>query len=148
MPRLLRSVNNAFDFKTAEATELPGGFPAIRLQGTWKPDRLAHFVPDTGGSGAGESERMQRLPSHVPHYLVVFLGRDDLFPYRLEFRRKAPPPLPGQPPAEDSALVTLELYEVSLNGPIARERFFYDPGPLEYTEQTDRFLESLGVKKK
>ena len=91
---------------------------------------------------------MQRLPEHLPDGVVLFLGREDLFPFRVEYRRRMPRSPLGQGYEEDSAVVTMDLFEVSLNMPPDDLRFSFAPGNLEYSDQTDHFLERLGLKKK
>lgn len=146
VPRLLRALQCNFDFSPPQAAELPGGFPTLRLEGQWKSDRLAALY---GGShvaaGQGRAGDLGALPPQAPHHVMVYLGRDDLFPYRIEFRRSNPSNRNSGRTGRDPIMAVMELREVVFNVPIAREQFHYDPGTLEYTEQTDRFLESLGV---
>lgn len=143
IPRLLRALDRDFDFSAPQAAELPGGFPTLRIEGRWKPERLAALCPESkakaGQSGAGDP---RPLPQQLPHRAVLHLGRDDLFPYRIEFRRSVASGPTAKTDAEHPVAV-MELREVVFNVPISREQFHYDPGTLEYTEQTDRFLESL-----
>ncbi len=141
IPRLLRSLNRDFDFSAPQAAELSGGFPTLRIEGRWKPDRLVALYPAYLGAGQGREGDASALPPHVPQRVVLHLGRDDLFPYRIEFRR-------GESSSGTHAehlMAVMELREVVFNVPIGREQFHYDPGTQGYTEQTDRFLESLGL---
>ena len=52
------------------------------------------------------------------------------------------------PSADDEGrlLVSIDLDDVRLNFPIDRTRFFYNPGSGEPADQTNAFLQSLGVK--
>lgn len=147
LPRLLRGLNAAFDFQRIEETEL-GRLRAIRLQGSWKPERLARLLSgqNQAAKNANGSE-LDRLPPHVPHYVVLYLGKQHLFPCRIQYCRNVKPPGPGLPPAKDIAIVTMDLPEVTFDAPIHPREFHYDPGPLQYVEETDRFLETLGLKK-
>jgi hypothetical protein len=79
--------------------------------------------------------------------VVLFLGRDDLFPFRVEYRRSTPPSL-VRGADDDSATVTMDLYEVTFNVPLSPSRFTFAPGNLEHSDQTDRFLERLGAGKR
>ena len=144
IPRLLRALDRDFDFSPPRVAELPGGFPTLRAEGRWKPDRLVPLLPESKAApGQGRAGDPSALPSHVPHRVVLDLGRDDLFPYRIEFRRTGV--VASTDTDRDQLIAVMELREVVFNVPIAREVFHYDPGTLEYTEQTDRFLESLGL---
>ncbi|MCR4412020.1 MAG: hypothetical protein NUV77_06290 [Thermoguttaceae bacterium] len=144
--RLLRGLNATFAFTQAEPATLTGGFPVFRLEGRWRPERLRALFPEqAGGAGEGRAGDLDALPPHVPHYVVVYLGRDDLFPYRTEYHRLGASSPAASRPTGDSTIAVMELREVTYNAPIAREQFYYDPGTLEYSEQTDQWLESLGA---
>ncbi len=146
IPRLLRALQRNFDFSPPQAAELPGGFPTLRLEGQWKSDRLAALYPGSPvAAGQGRAGDREALPPQAPHDVLVYLGRDDLFPYRIEFRSSSQSNSHSDQTGRDPIRAVMELREVVFNVPIAREQFHYDPGTLEYTEQTDRFLESLGV---
>ena len=43
------------------------------------------------------------------------------------------------------AIVTMDLYEVSFDAPIAPQRFFYNPGNVESKDRTKSFIQALGV---
>jgi hypothetical protein len=144
--RLLRGLHATFAFTHAEPATLTGGFPVIRLEGRWRPEKLRALFPELAmGATEGRAGGLDALPPHVPHLVVVYLGRDDLFPYRTEYHRLGTSPPAASHPTGDSMIAVMELREVTYNAPIAREQFYYDPGTLEYSEQTDRMLESLGA---
>jgi len=142
LPRLLRGLEATFDFNSAE----PGTFgrlPVWRLQGRWKPDRLAKILPDQKAViEAGEPPDLTRLPEHLPDRVVLMLGQDDLFPYRVEYRRGIPEKAGGQ--NDGRPLVTMELFDVKLDVPIDRARFVYNPGNTGFSDETESFISSLG----
>lgn len=146
LPKLLRSFNGAMEFTSAEETTLPGNFAATCLRGSWKRDWLAQMLPDQAAAiKEGQSADLANLPAHVPHFVLLFLGKDDLFPYRVECHRQVVGP--KDQAGTDVEIIRMELFDVIINSPIPADSFKYDPGELEYAERTDRFLESLGVKK-
>jgi len=149
LPKLLRNLRDWFQFISAEETKLPDGTPVVRLRGEWRTDRLAALMPNPEAAiKSGAPVSWDKLPQHLPHFAVVFLGRDDLFPFRIEFgRRLAQPSLRVDGPTE-STIVTMDLFEVSLKVSFHRSRFTFSPGNLEYSDQTERFLERLGLKKR
>jgi hypothetical protein len=149
LPKLLRSLRDRFDFVSASETVLPDKTPVICLRGQWKSDRLAAFLPGLEEARrSGPPPNSDDLPKHLPHFALLFLGRDDLFPFRIEYRRRLPHTalrLDGQ---TESTMVTMDLYEVSLQVPFDPERFTFKPGNLECSNQTTHFVERLGFQKK
>ncbi len=146
LPRLLRGLSIAFDFGTieAESVRLKNGMPAWKVVGLWRPDQLRATAPGLEEStGPARVIEMDDLPSHLPGAVVLVLGQKDLFPYRIEFRRGRH----GPPAAEDgdNEGVTLELSRVNIDGPTKPTWFVYNPGDLDYADQTRAFLKSLGV---
>jgi len=143
LPRLLRGLQAAFDFSSAEQGHF-GRLPVWRLQGQWKPDRLAKILPDQKAAiEAGRPPDLVKLPEHLPDRVVLMLGQDDLFPYRIEYRRGIPEKAGGR--NDSRALVTMELFDVKLNVPIDRNRFIYNRGSTDFSDQTESFISSLGA---
>ena len=86
-----------------------------------------------------------KLPKHLPDRVLLLLGQEDLFPYRIEYRRQ----LDKKEAAggeESRAVVTMELFEVNLNAPAEPTRFLYNPGSMEPEDQTQAFLGSIGAR--
>lgn len=147
LSELLRDLRDWFQFTTVTDTKLRDQTPVLRLDGVWKPDRLAGLVPDGKSATVSSDGVAARLPEHLPDRVVLFLGREDLFPFRVEYRRSRPPTLiPGV--EDDSATVAMDLFEATFNIPLNPSRFAFTPGNLDYSDQTDRFLERFGVGKK
>lgn len=60
--------------------------PAYMLEGTWKPDRMLFWLPDQKPAfEQGQPFNIDKLPAMLPDRVLVFLGRDDLFPRRIDF---------------------------------------------------------------
>ena len=144
LPKLLRSLEAAFDFHSVEEALLADQLPVFRLQGNWKPDQLAQEGSETDGEKKGKSVDRSELGDHVPNHVVLWLGKMDTFPYRIEYRRREPNRRKGDAP-KDRSIITLEFFEVDLNAPIHPTRFLYSPGDLEYSDDTKRFLKKLGL---
>jgi hypothetical protein len=147
LSELLRDLRDSFDFISAGEAKLADQTPVTRLEGTWKADRLATLVPRGGPRPKSASEVTPNLPEHLPDRVVLFLGRDDLFPFRVEYRRRGPQSI-IRGPDDDQVTVAMDLYDVTFNAPRNSSRFVFTPGNLEHSDQTDRFLERLGVAKK
>jgi hypothetical protein len=146
LPRLLRGLNLAFHFGTIEAepVRLRNQMPGWKIVGLWRPDQLVKMAPDLKESiEAGNLIDADDLPAHLPNSVVLLLSQKDLFPYGVEFRRTHH----GSPAAAkaDYEGVTWELLQVELDGPTKPAWFIYNPGDLNYADQTREFLKSLGV---
>ncbi|MBL9124462.1 MAG: hypothetical protein JNG90_12575 [Planctomycetaceae bacterium] len=148
LPRLLRMLSEAFDYRAINEGRLEG-MPVWILEGTWTPELLAVLLPEQKGAiEAGQGVQLAKLPTHIPDRVTLYLGRDDLFPYRLEYHRdhlgekeweraeRANPP---------HSIVKLEWFEVRFDLPLARDQFAFDPGETKYEDATKRYLESLGL---
>ena len=146
LPRLLRGLNLAFNFGTIEAepVSLRNQMAGWKIVGLWKPDQLVKMAPNLKESiEAGNVIDADDLPAHLPNSVVLLLRQKDLFPYGVEFRRVHK----GSPAANaDYEGVTWELLQVELDGPTKPAWFIYNPGDLDYADQTREFLKSLGVE--
>jgi hypothetical protein len=150
LPKMLRGLHASFEFTAAEETRLAGlPVPAWKLEGQWRPQVLAHLAPDQQKAiAAGKPIAVDKLPPHLPERVVLFLGKDDLFPYCVEYHRRVPAGLPGLESSLDRIIVRVDFFEVMLGVAIHPNRFAFAPGKLEYTDQTEKLLEGLGVPKK
>jgi len=150
LPRLLRALDNSFRFTAMEQTQLKtkrGLMPAWMLRGRWKANRLARLLPDQKEAiQQGMPADMSKLPRHLPEEVLILLGQEDLFPYRIEYRGNRRKSRSKQTPAGGKAILTMQFYEVSLNVPVDPARFVYNPGDLKASDDTKRYLESLGLK--
>lgn len=149
LPKLLRGLNANFDFTSIEETRLGQQLPAYQLQGVWKQEKLCEIIPEEAGAvRAGKPVNLDKIPPHLPHYVVLFLEKENLFLRRIEYRRRPSTQDQQQGRAGDQTIVSMDLRDVVLNAPINPAQFVYSPGNREFTDQTDRFLEGLGLKKK
>ena len=97
--------------------------------------------------GEGKPIELSKLPPHLPDHVVLYLGKENLFPYRLEYCRFEPNPKGRHPPPRDGILVAVEIFDVAANIPIPATQFLYNPGNMEFTDQTETYLQSLRGKK-
>ena len=88
---------------------------------------------------------MEKLPPHVPDHVVLFLGKTDGFPYRIEYRRRQPSEAAAEEGPKDRAVVTIKLNDVRLNATVHPTDFLYSPGDLSITDGTGQFLKSLSL---
>jgi len=146
LPKLLEGLRDAFQFDSAEPGQLLG-LPVWRLQGRWRPERLAKFLPEQKKAiQAGAAVNLKLLPAYLPDHVVLLVGQEDLFPYRVEYRRLGDKQLGAGGPDDSSQLMlAVQFAEVSLNVPIDAAHFSYHPGELQPVDLTASFLQSLGL---
>lgn len=143
LPQLLEALDRAFEFATVSDGQLRGrGVHALR--GQWTAEHLARWLPDQKARiEEGKPALLDKLPPALPDHVVVLLGRDDLFPYRIEYRRTA-----GEAGETDQILVAIDLYDVRFDQPLDERLFEFEPGPMPWTDETDRYLrEHMGPER-
>jgi hypothetical protein len=99
---------------------------------------------------AGQRAELEKVPAQVPTRVVLMIGRDDLFPYRVEYWRWMPGEIKAlslkKPPPVERMILAMELFEVQIDVAIDPRQFIYSPGDLEPTDQTTKFLQSIELK--
>ena len=86
---------------------------------------------------------MSKLPPQLPDRVFLLVGRDDLFPYHIDFRRSRAEGQGGRPKSESESLVTMELFEVQFGAPIDPTAFVCRPGDIEIQDWTDDYLAKI-----
>ncbi len=148
LPRLLRGLDASFDFISAERGRW-GQLPVWQIRGRWKPEVLAEVLPDQEEAiEQGKPPDLSKLPEHLPDEVVLLLGMEppDRFLYCIEYRRAIPKRAFRSDALQSRTLMKMQLFDVMLDGPIDTDRFLYSPpDDVECTDETESFLESLGV---
>jgi hypothetical protein len=148
LPKLLESLNSCFQFRFVQQDRLDT-VPVNVLRGTWRPEVMAALYPNSKAKkveGEAKTSIEGKLPAHAPDVIVLLVGRDDWFPYRIEFRRRVQSD--EQTPNQTDPtvpLVIMEWFEVSLDTPIEDRQFEYRPGDLKPANGTQKLLEQLGL---
>ena len=149
LTKLLRRLRTAVDFQPPLPAQLQG-MPVWRLQGTWKRDFLAVILPDQKEAAkTGKPFDLSKLPMSVqiPDTIVLYVGQQDLFPYRVEFGRSRWVKCSDFPAAQaPGPLLQLQFLEVSVNVPLDAAQFNYNPGNLTPTDLTEPYLLSHGLQ--
>ncbi len=142
LPRLIRSLDRSFLFNTVASTKL-NDLDVYVLRGVWRNEVLARLLPDQKAAIlAGKSANLVELAEQVPDEVVLYLGRDDLFPYRIEFLRTpvAQKARRGESPLATKILLVTEFYDVQLNQFIDSSVFNFDPGATDVIDWTPNYL--------
>lgn len=142
LPRLLRNLDRDVEFAEVLPTQL-AGLPVYAVRGSWSRKALAMLWPDKAAElAAGESLDLRELPEQVPDHIVLYLGRDDLFPYRVEYRRAHEGWSDRLRGAEVPAqtLLVWQLFEVKFNVPVDPRSFVFEAGHMPLSDETEAYL--------
>jgi hypothetical protein len=146
LPKLMEGLRFNFQTLGAEAGYL-GDVSLWAIELEWKPEVIAALVPDEREHIlAGEPCDFAELPQ-MPERVMVYLGYEDLFPRRIEFRRRAEfgrESRAGEGRREEFVpVVTVEFADLQFDQPIDSRQFDYGAaGATEVTDVTDAFLQS------
>lgn len=151
LPKLLESLQENFDFDAPQQDELQfksaGGdaverLPVLKIQGRWKPDRLAELME---GSKRKDKEPAEQLPDAVE----LVLGRPDqilpLFPYRVTYLRDEKGDAGQGGASMLRPMLTMELFNVHRKEDIDPREFEYNPAGQEVADLTPSYLQRMGV---
>jgi hypothetical protein len=146
LPQVAESLRKSFHFTRAEAGQLDQ-LPVWIATGSWQPEVLKPIAKELAEQAAnGKPLDLKKLPPQMPEEVCVYLGQDDLFPYRIDYRRRRGGQGRGGEGSADemNSMVLVEFYEVLLKETINPRQFEYDPQ--SYSEATESYLKTLGVK--
>ena len=158
LPKLLDGLRDNFQFERTTPGRL-GEMPVWIVEGVWKPARLIAAVPDQKANiEAGRPIELKKLPPQLPERVVIEVGQQDLFPYRIQYLRRAKSGSTANTESDSSwaepmtahegyrALVILELFDVHVNVQIDPRQFtFQAPAGTQVSEATDGYLKSLNL---
>jgi hypothetical protein len=117
--------------------------PVLVLEGTWRPQRLLVWLPEQKAAvEKGAPIDLGKLPAMIPDRIVVSLGRDDLFPRRIEYRVSE-----GRPgaKAEQGPLVQLHFEDVQFDQPADPRQFQFGSSVVSPIDDTDGYLLRQGL---
>jgi hypothetical protein len=138
---LLVTLDRAFIFDSVREANLGrqnGAIPVYAVRGRWRPDRLAHWLPDQKAAlDEGRPADLTRLPDMLPDQVYLLLGRDNLFPYRIEYRRETPP---KRAVAGDRCFVSFDFVDVVFDRPVEQRQFTFEQGTYPFTDDTKGYL--------
>jgi hypothetical protein len=146
LSRVLRGLQRSFRFTVLGETTLLQT-PVWSLRGEWRPERLVKLLPGQKEAiQQGRGVKLEKLPDHLPDHVILLLGKQDFFPHRFEYRRSRST---GQGRDDEvQPIVIMELLNVNINLPVDPSLFDYHPSGIADENETDNYLETLGIGKK
>lgn len=148
LPKLISGLDRAFQFGPVTENKLDE-VRVWTLRGEWERDRLINLLPNQKDAiAAGQPFDRSKLSPQLPDTVIVHVGCDDFFPYRIEYWRspEAQKKSDEEVPVE-KLLVVMELYEVHLGGPIDATQFAFQPPPeIKPADRTAEYLDKLGLE--
>ena len=142
LPALLAGLADNFVFAEVEQDSLDR-LPVSVLRGEWRKERLAELgAAAASGIPGGTAGRSRRAPVAAPHQVSVYLGRDDLFPYRLEYFRTPSKKDPGYDPASRQPADDRRdgAFEVQANVALPEATFQYLATGRQFVDATERYV--------
>jgi hypothetical protein len=146
LPKLLAGLDGAFRFGAVSESRLDE-LRVWTLRGTWEPARLARLLPDQKAiiEKGGQAD-LSKLSPQLPDTVVLHVGCDDFFPYRIEYLRSVAGDKSAPLVARPNVLLVLELYEVHTGGAVDPANFAFQSGTLKPVDRTVEFLDRLGLE--
>lgn len=140
LSRLLINLDSAFEFAEITEGEL-GDMRTLEVRGGWRRESLAKFFPEKAAEiQAGQAIDVSGLPAAVPDQVRLTLGKEDRFPYRLEYCRLSRSKDRRAASAEGTPLVVMEFFDVEFDAELDETMFEFDPGFLKVVDETELFL--------
>ena len=158
LPKLLSALSESLTFQPPQAMRfevkspderLRANLPVFAVVGHWKRSQLARMLPAPGDAATDDplEHRLAALPPGLPQEVLLLVGQADLFPYRIEYRKLAPPSAgTSAGPYQLSAdpLVLVEFSDVSFDVPIGPGQFDYaPPNDTKWDDLTAEYLDKI-----
>jgi hypothetical protein len=146
LPKLLSGIESSFQFGTVAESRLED-LPVWTIEGTWNRGRLVQLLSDQKDAiEAGQPADLSKLAPNLPDRVVLHVGCDDFFPYRIEYWRAAHKS-DAKAKADDIGrmILLMELYEVRLGANINPQEFAFKRGATKPLDRTQEFLDKLSL---
>ena len=133
LPRLLHAIDQSFVMESITEASVRGR-PVVHLTGRWRDAAWRKFA-QTADRNPGE------FGDHVPTSVHLYLDRHQLFPYGIEFFGSPERSTGGTQRGPERALLSIELFDVSIGGAVDPSQFVYRHGEMAFRDGTNDFLE-------
>ena len=145
LPKLLVGIKGSFRFANSVESRLDD-LKVWTIEGSWTPARLTQMVPEQKGAiDAGAAVDLSKLAPAVPDRIVLHVGCDDFFPYRIEYWRATR----GEEAKDGDRgrlLLVMEFYEVQLGAAIDPRQFVSTRTQPPAADRTIEFLARFGLE--
>jgi hypothetical protein len=176
LPGLLASLAENFSFLPPQAMQLslappltpkPTTIPVFAVVGHWRPNRVAGFATENNSEFPTEQQEpelvdrsagnVESLPPRYPREVLLLVGQQNLFPYRVEYRSTQMTPRPdpsatagGMNAYQLSAqpLAVLLMSNVGFDGQVEPGQFDYAPPDANWTDATPALRERLRLRRR
>jgi hypothetical protein len=137
LPMLIDGVRRTFDLQTVQSATV-GKVSAYKISGMLNAPMLAQLLPEQKPPAVlGQPPNLKTLPVQAPTHVELYIGVDDLFPYKLDFKRI----VDGKTSLEDADLMySVEFYDVQRNIALDPVQFVFQPGETPPVDDTDVFI--------
>jgi hypothetical protein len=136
LSQLVAELRRSFSFGSP-SLEMLDGKPLIAVVGRWRSEALKRqwqsLSPDDPGG----------WPSHLPHHVVVKIGRDDFFPYAIEYRRASDAAAIASVTGVSDPLARFEFFDVRWGVHMEPRLFEFTPAEVDWRDVTAAVLEQL-----
>jgi hypothetical protein len=144
--QFMRAADEHLDFNNPQ-TNQTAAFPVWAISGRWRGDALRPFFSGLADqAAAGQPLDLGRLPTQAPEEVRLFVGQEDLFPYRLQFLRRPAKQGSGalqDVNAEPRPILTVNFFGVQLGAGIDPQQFVYQPGTADISDTTAGTIRGL-----
>ena len=128
LPGLLAAIQKNMKFQSV-ADKTVNGKTLTVLNGTWKDEFLAQWK-------GGDPNAPVQLPPYIPDAIRIYLDPQSLFPRRIVYLKNNNNTL--------ESIVTLNFTKVTLNAPIDKAEFAYEPPDGVFpADVTNQYLKQL-----
>lgn len=129
LPRLMENLAAKYQFGPPRAAKL-GTIQGWQLEGNWRTEGAPGEKPAPPAEG-------------VPRRVVITLGQEDHFPYRIEFQRLEKKKSDEEGPTW-LPLLTIEFFDIETGAAIDPLQFFYKPDNQQVIDSTDVYIRKFG----
>jgi hypothetical protein len=136
LSQLIAQLRRSFEFGPPTVV-VENGQVMMAMVGSWRKDALERAWPGLDPAAPGN------WPAHLPHHVLVKVGRRDLFPRTVEYRRGADAGLFEEAAAAMDPLARYEFFDVQWNVTMPERLFEFVATDLDWHDVTAEVFEQL-----
>lgn len=141
LPAVVEQIADNFHFDQPRLAMLRGE-KIWALIGNWRVEKFAEWSKHQGGTAEADGTiHVDKHSPHLPEKVEIALGRDDLFPYRIQYLRRNSTSSTSD--ATFTPIVTMLIFDVRIGKSLDPMLFAYHPQDLEVQDRTSETIERL-----